>query len=345
MFCQNCGKEIPDGSAFCEHCGAPAAVREEVTELASDIPFQPEDEQYKHVKTQKSSGRPRWLLPVLFVCLAAISIAGGMFVASIAGGDDEGDGPDPAPTEVTEETSGSEDGGEKEEGSDALAEPGSPQARVYAARGVGGGEGNEFYSFDLAIEQGAVCVEQDVIMSSQGTLYVTRDRAYNDEPDSASEGAGFPKLDEVFDYYGNSIIYVVEIKNEKTEAAEELIRLIHDHGLEDNVIIQSFYPRILSRVKEEFPDMTSIILHDDGDMNRVSFEEALGLDCADMVAVSVDEGMMTGANCRRAHDAGKGFAAWNLNEEYQIREGIDMGLDAYFTQYPARALKLEENNR
>ena len=27
MFCEHCGKQIPDGSRFCESCGAPVAAR------------------------------------------------------------------------------------------------------------------------------------------------------------------------------------------------------------------------------------------------------------------------------------------------------------------------------
>lgn len=104
--------------------------------------------------------------------------------------------------------------------------------------------------------------------------------------------------------YGTGIVYVVEIKAEDTAAAEELIRLIYDYGLEDIVIIQSFFPNILKRVKSEFPDMTE-------------------------------------DNCTAAQNAGKKFVAWNLDTESQIREAIEIGVDAYFTREPGLALKLE----
>ena len=178
-------------------------------------------------------------------------------------------------------------------------------------------------------------------MSTDGTLFTSHNRDYNYLPDSAAVSDGLPRLEDIFQKYGKTIIYVVEIKAEDTAAAEELIRLIYDYDLEENVIIQSFYPVILKRVKSEFPEMTSIIIHDNGAMNRVSFDEALGLDYADMVAVNIAEGKMTAANCNAAHDAGKEFVAWSLDSEDQIRRGIEMGLDAYFTRIPGTALELE----
>ena len=319
MFCEHCGQKIPEGATFCEYCGAPV---------------EPDANNGYSVDTkQKSSGRPRWLLG-----LAAVSIAVGMFIASVAGGDDSHDKTEPTTTETAEEAD--EDAG-SDDASSAEAQTG-PEYRVYAVRGVGGGEGNDFYSFDDAIDQGALCVEQDVIMSATGTLFVTRDRGYNGAYDSVCADAGFPKLEDVFDRYGTGIVYVVEIKAEDTAAADELIRLIYDYGLEDNVIIQSFFPNILKRVKSEFPDMTSIILHDHGNMNRVSFGEALDLGYADMVAVNEAEGDMTEENCTAAQNAGKKFAVWSLDSESQIREAIEMGVDAYFTREPGLALKLEE---
>ena len=77
-------------------------------------------------------------------------------------------------------------------------------------------------------------------------------------------------------------------------------------------------------------------------MNRVSFGEALDLEYADMVAVNEAEGEMTEENCTAAQNAGKKFAVWNLDSESQIREAIEMGVDAYFTREPGLALKLEE---
>ena len=217
MFCEHCGQKIPEGATFCEYCGAP---------VGPDA-----NNGYSVDKKQKSSGRPGWLLPVLFLGLAAVSIAVGMFIASVAGGDDSHDKTEPPVTETAEEAD--EDTGSDD--TDPAEEQTGPEYRVYAARGVGGGEGNDFYSFDEAIDQGALCVEQDVIMSASGTLFVTRNRDYNGAYDSVCADAGFPKLEDVFDRYGTGIVYVVEIKAEDTAAADELIEAFH----QSSVLIQS----------------------------------------------------------------------------------------------------------
>lgn len=326
MFCEHCGRQIPDGSTFCDYCGMP---------VGSDF------EEYDFDTMQEPSGRPKWLLPVLFLALAAISVAGGIIVASITGDDDS----DNKSQQTTAATVAEEPAEAEDDEEEVVQDTWDAEYRIYAAKGVGGGEGNTFYNFDAAIDQGAVCLEQDVVMSTDGTLFCHHNRVYNELPASAAVNDGLPTLEDVFERYGTSIVYVVEIKINSTDAADELIRLITDYGLEDNVIIQSFYPKVLRRVKAQYPDMTSIILHDDKLMNQVTFREAISLDCADMVAVNYDEGKMTEENCALAWEAGKKFAAWNLDSRKSLQEGIRMGVDAYFTKEPGLALELEQEYR
>ena len=54
MFCQNCGKQLPDSAKFCSGCGQPVAAQESVASPAVNVKFQ----EHKHHQTyRKTPGR------------------------------------------------------------------------------------------------------------------------------------------------------------------------------------------------------------------------------------------------------------------------------------------------
>lgn len=54
---------------------------------------------------------------------------------------------------------------------------------------------------------------------------------------------------------------------------------------------------------------------------------------------------MNADNLKAAHDNSKQFSAWTLNTEEEIKNAIELGVDAYFTDDSALAVRLEEENR
>ena len=54
---------------------------------------------------------------------------------------------------------------------------------------------------------------------------------------------------------------------------------------------------------------------------------------------------MNADNLKAANDSGKKFSAWTLNTEEEIKNAIDLGVDMYFTDDSALAVRLEEENR
>ena len=231
-------------------------------------------------------------------------------------------------TEITE-TVESEDENTKE----AMAHDVAVQ-RIIAHRGTGGFY-DSFESYDSAVDQGAKYIEQDVKLLD-GDLYV----AYED--DSSYNKV---KLRDVFERYGKDVTYVVEIKSRDIYTEEAFIKLVSDYSYQDNVILQCFEGWMLKDVKKAFPEMKTMYLCNNSHGGQAAFEEALGWGYVDILAVSYDEGMMTRSNCRLAHDAGKEFSAWILDQDSSIIEAIDMDVDIYFTRMPARAIELEEKYR
>ena len=229
-----------------------------------------------------------------------------------------------------------------------LAEP------IYAHRGASGYEvEHTFAAYDLAIEQGAHYIEQDLVTSKDGTLYVSHDdsasriagmsRDYSQMSDETirqlrtANGEGIHSMAEVFERYGDSVYYVVELKAGKSQSAA-FAELVRDMGMEGQVIVQSFYPEALEALEEEFPDMPKLQLCRD----QESVNRAVERDWTDIVCVKGS--LMTKKNCKKVHKAGKRFCVYWTDGE-QVKKAIKLGVDCYFTNYPDTALALEREYR
>ena len=225
---------------------------------------------------------------------------------------------------------------------------------IYSHRGASGYEvEHTFASYDLAIEQGSHNIEQDLVTSADGTLYVSHDdsaqriagvnrdySAMRDEEISklrTANGEGIHTMAEVFQRYGKDVTYLVELKSPQGQA-EPFARLVEDLGMEDNVIVQSFHPEALEEMERLLPEVPKLYLcRDQAGVNR-----AAAADYADIVCVKGP--LMTETNLNKAHKEGKKFCVyWTEGEE--VKKAIQMGVDCYFTNYTDTALELEREYR
>ena len=226
---------------------------------------------------------------------------------------------------------------------------------VYSHRGGSDGTAEEHSTaaYDHAIEFGSVNIEQDIVISADGTLYVSHDttpyrltgtggsfaQMHDSEIDALRTHQGNPilKLEDVFERYGNEINYVVELKDGSADKAFE--ELVKEFGYEDIVIVQSFDPGVLKAIEDVFPDMKKIYL-----CKKLS-EMSAGLDMEYVDILGVDKSLMSSDNCKLAHDRGKDFCVWTLDTGREIRTAIELGADTYFTNYTERAMKVEREYR
>lgn len=226
---------------------------------------------------------------------------------------------------------------------------------VIAHRGSAGDDELSFAAYDRAVEAGAGYIEADMVVSADGTVYVAHEdesgpmtgyegyfSGMNDSQiDSLTTRAGNKvlKLTDLFDKYGDSVKYVVDIKYNDPRNAEALVKTVKEYGNEGNVVAASFLPKALSAVEEDLPDMTKIYLCSD----QGTFNAGLGYSFADVLCVPAD--IMNADNLKAAGDNGKKFSAWTLNTEEEIKSAIELGVDTYFTDDSALAVKLEGENR
>ena len=211
---------------------------------------------------------------------------------------------------------------------------------------------HSFTAYDEAIRDGATMVEQDIVISADGTLYVFHDlntyrmtgvnRTFagmtDDEIDQIQTYAGekILRLSEVFDRYGETITYVIELKSADQKTTEAFISLVEEYGNQDRIIAECFSLDVLKILEERFTEMPKLYLCD----NQYSVDKGIEETYVDII--SVVDFLMTDNNAKKVHDSGKQFSVWPLQSEDQIRRAIELGADCYFTENVKLALTLEE---
>ena len=226
-------------------------------------------------------------------------------------------------------------------------------SHVYSHRGSDGAEEHSFKAYDSAIEAGSRYIEQDVVLSADGILYVSHDfnawlmtgydglyeHMSSETIDDLRTRAGnkILRLSEVFDRYGRSINYVIELKPNSDVCVEAFVKLVDEYELGDLITVQSMYSRRLEELETRYPDMPKLFVC----RSQAEFNRALDSSYIDIISVKADAGLMTSGNCEEAHGHNKLFSAWVLNSEEAIKNAIDIGVDTYFTADTPLALSLE----
>ncbi len=138
---------------------------------------------------------------------------------------------------------------------------------------------NTLAAFALALAQGADGVELDVQLSADGQLVVFHDSDVSRMTSGQGKVADLtlaelrrltmaeeqmiPTLDEVLGEFGRQLLYNIEVKdfgwrNRGTETA--VAQTIRAHQLEDRVLLSSFNPLALRRLRAVLPDHLPLAL-------------------------------------------------------------------------------------
>jgi glycerophosphoryl diester phosphodiesterase len=290
------------------------------------------------------------LIILLMLVLCILSV---YYIFSLAHSRNEARQAETAAAEEAEQAAA--EAAEEEAAQEAETAKSTAGSRVYAHRGSAGDDELSFAAYDKAVEAGAGYIEADMVVSADGTVYVAHedeskpmtgyDGYFSGMSDSQIDslttrsGNKVLKLTDLFDKYGDSVTYIVDIKYNAPRNAEAFVKTVKEYGNEKNVVAASFLPKALSAVEEELPDMTKIYLCSD----QGTFNAGLGYSFADILCVPAD--IMNADNLKAAHDNSKQFSAWTLNTEEEIKNAIELGVDAYFTDDSALAVRLEEENR
>ncbi len=221
---------------------------------------------------------------------------------------------------------------------------------------------NTLASFRAAVEDGARMIELDVALSADGEVVVIHD----DTVDRTTDGAGpvadlswdrlasldagswfdatfagepIPRLARVFDEVGRYVAINVEIKPEAFSDVgvggieSKVVHLVRQWGLVDRVVVSSFEPRVLPRIKQLEPALMTALLV--GGAVRGDPVALLERWHADGLNARADH--VTPRLVERLHAAGRPLGVYTVDQPSALRRLERLGVDAVFTNDVAAA--------
>lgn len=242
--------------------------------------------------------------------------------------------------------------------------------RVIAHRGFSGAAPeNTLVALRMAMDLKADMAEIDVGLTKDGHVVLLHDETLDrttdgsgllsdvtlDEVRQLDAGSWFgsnyteepvPTLAEALDLVRGKMLLNVEIKTEAvTDTAEsgivdKVLQLVQERNMLDEVVISSFDPRALAHAKHLDAEVRTASLY-----NRELHEGQGPLEV--MAAVgsngfNTSHRRITQQMVDACHRHQRPVAIYTVNNEKKMRQMIEMGVDALFTDYPDRLQKVLE---
>lgn len=226
---------------------------------------------------------------------------------------------------------------------------------VYSHRGASGEElEHTFKAYDLAIKYGSKNIEQDLVTSKDGTLYVSHDssakkitginKKYSNMTDKeidklkATDDSSILKLQDVFNKYKKDVNYIIEL-NGQDKQTKLFIDIVKKNDMSKNIVVQAKHVDTLNDVNKVFPDMEKLLL--------VSSQADLadGIKQKNVDIISIHKKLLNKQNIELIHSKKKKVNVWTMNSTKEIKKAIKLNVDSYFTNYTAKAFVLEKEHR
>lgn len=234
------------------------------------------------------------------------------------------------------------------------------QTKIIAHRGFSGvAPENTLIAFQKAIDCGADYFELDIQKTKNDSIVVIHDSSidrtasdtitglisemtYQELKDinvghpavfeNTYENEKIPTLRESLLLAKGKIKVCIEIKIYGVE--EEVLKIVKDLGVEDEVIIFSFYYPVIAKIRKLNDSIKTLYLMHTADL--------LTLDYASVIesnAVGVGSGtLITKEYLELAHSYGIEVWKWTVDNEEHMQELLDVGIDGLITNYPDKAL-------
>lgn len=219
---------------------------------------------------------------------------------------------------------------------------------------------NTLAAFQAALEASADGIELDVTRCATGEIIVLHD----DTVDRTTDGSGpasalpfaalreldaggwfdaryagerIPTLAEALDAMGGRLRINIEIKGRawRSDGIEaEIAEMVRARGLAQTVIISSFNPWALARMKRAAPELACALLYANLtahlDLGPTKARHLLRVE-----AVHPHLRLVTPLYIARAQRHGLRVNVWTVNEEIEMQRLIALGVDGLITDHPA----------
>jgi glycerophosphoryl diester phosphodiesterase len=229
----------------------------------------------------------------------------------------------------------------------------------YAHRGAShDAPANTLAAFNLAAELGADGIELDVHLSKDGEAVVIHDFSLDATTDGRGQvgdhslaqlreldagswfdvafaGQRIPTLQEVVDTVGHRLLMNIELKTKSWRnegLVAEVVRIVEDNNLSDRVVISSFNPIVLRRVRQANPKIPLGLLY--------SPDQALHLrrgwprHLVQVEALHPHYSLAGSGYARWAKEKGYRLHVWTVDDPAVMRELVQSGVDIIITNRP-----------
>ncbi|MCS7229237.1 MAG: glycerophosphodiester phosphodiesterase family protein [Candidatus Kryptonium sp.] len=223
---------------------------------------------------------------------------------------------------------------------------------------------NTLSAFKIALRHKADMIELDVRITKDGTPVVIHDAKVNRttngtgkvkdlylwllrELDAGSwfhpkyKGEKIPTLEEVLELFAKKVPINIEIKSSslKDRITEKVLAIVFEKQCEDKVLISSFDPRILKKIKKltnEIP--TAFLYHYPVYFNPIKTLKNLGT-----VALIHNYKFTTPNLVKKIHSAGFKIFVYTVNKPEDIKRMINFGVDGIITDDVRLAKRILNN--
>lgn len=218
---------------------------------------------------------------------------------------------------------------------------------------------NTLPAFEAALDLGADAIELDVQLSVDGEIVVIHDGTVDRTTDGTGSvdgltldelraldagswldprfaGTTLPTLAEVFTALPDNIPVNIEIKNDDplgtTGLERAVVQFIGQQGLHDRVVVSSFNPTSLLRVKLADSRIATAFLY----APDAAFELDRGWPIPIILpdAIHPNYSLVDAALVEQAHARGQRVNVWTVNDPDEMRRLIDLGVDGIITDRP-----------
>jgi glycerophosphoryl diester phosphodiesterase len=248
--------------------------------------------------------------------------------------------------------------------------------RVFGHRGSGGTHPeNTLESFRAAAAMGAPYIELDVHMTRDGEIVVAHDehlarmcgvdrkiqemtysevakvdagRMFTRDGGASfpfrSKGIGVPRLADVLAEF-SGLRLIVEVKQIAPSLVAQMLDVIERAGMRRKVLVASEHQEPLDEVRRLAPEIPTNFSYLESGM----FMQAMVASGANYIppgaALRIPRAyeswpLVTPESVEFAHRIGVEVHVWTVNEESEMAELLDMGVDGLISDYPQRVLDL-----
>lgn len=204
---------------------------------------------------------------------------------------------------------------------------------------------NTISSVKKALELGVDMIELDVVTCKTGELLVFHDehlgirtngvgllldKTYNQiRQFLVHNKEKIPTLKEVFEVVKGKVPLILDVKNKNI--ARKLVTLIARYDMEDKVIISSFRKRVLQEVKALHPDIkTSLpVYFKPWNLGRLVRQYRISM-------IQPHKRLISKAFLDEAKALDLAVYVWTLNEDEEIKQHKELGVDGIISDYPDR---------